>query len=245
MTTDQRTLGIVLQPARNATIGLELWHVTTRDYISQQSVPTALSGAPELEGTVVIRGPSDPATPGLPGPITQLRITNQNMGRFEASGVDVDARFAHDIEGVGKFSLVLNGVYNTKVSGQFDGVTKSSILGATSVEGLVVPRWEHRLTLGFDRGPWAATLGQQLRSSYVDLSGQGFPDRRVATEIVWNTQVAYKGWSTPAGEATLVFGIDNLLDRDPPFTRRYPNGYDMSGDPRGRFFYAALRLRGP
>jgi iron complex outermembrane receptor protein len=131
------------------------------------------------------------------------------------------------------------------VSGQFDGVNESSILAATSVERLVVPRWEHRLTFGFDRGPWAATLGQQLHSSYVDLHVNGLPDRRVATEIVWNTQVAYKGWSTPAVEATVVLGIDKLLDSDPPFTRRYPNGYDpTTGDPRGRFFHAALRLRG-
>jgi hypothetical protein len=63
------------------------------------------------------------------------------MGRFEGSGIDVDAKFAHEIAGVGRFSLILNGEYNTKVSGQFDGVNESSILGATSVEGLVVPRW--------------------------------------------------------------------------------------------------------
>ena len=193
-----------------------------------------------------MRGPADPATPGLPGPITQLHVTNQNIGRFEFSGIDVDAKWADEIAEVGKVSLALNGVYALKVRGQFDGVTESSILGATSAEGLVAPRWEHRLTLGLDRGPWVATLSQQLRSSYADLPVSGFPDRRVATEIVWNTQVAYKGWSTPVGDTTLIFGIDNLFDRDPPFTRRFPNGYDpTSGDPRGRFFYVALRLRGP
>jgi iron complex outermembrane receptor protein len=46
MTTDQRTLGIVLQPVRNATLALDFWHGTTHDFISQQSVATAMSGAP-------------------------------------------------------------------------------------------------------------------------------------------------------------------------------------------------------
>jgi hypothetical protein len=52
-----------------------------------------------------------------------------------------------------------------------------------------------------------------------------------------------KGWRTSLGEATFVVGIDNLLDSDPPFTRRYPNGYDpTSGDPRGRFFLRRVSL---
>ncbi|MEO8312046.1 MAG: TonB-dependent receptor [Caldimonas sp.] len=244
MRTKQTTVGLVVRPARDATLGLEFWRVTTTGYISQQSVPTALSGAPELEGPVVVRGPSDPATPGLPGPITKLRLTNQNIGRFQASGIDVDAKWAQEVAGIGKVWLALNGEYTTEVSGQFDGVTNSSVLGATSIEGLVAARWTHRLALGLDHHPWATTLAHRLRSSYVDLPVNGFPDRRVATEQVWNAQLAWKGWRTPLGETTLVFGIDNLTDRDPPFTRRFANGYDpTTGEPRGRFYYVALRLR--
>ena len=246
MRTKQRTLGIVVQPARDTMLGVDFWTVTSEDYISQQSLQAALSGSPVYEGTVIVRGPADPATPGLPGPITQLRVTNQNIGRFEFSGLDVNANWARDFAGIGKFSLVLSGLYYTKVSGQFDGVTESSILGVTSAENLGVPRWEHRLTLGLDRGPWSGSLLQLYRGSYVDLPKPGLPDRRVAPDIVWNGQLAYRAGRTALGDATLVFGIDNLFDSDPPFTRRFPNGYDpTTGDPRGRFFYAALRLRGP
>ena len=46
MRTTQRTLGIVLQPARNATVALDLWNVRSVDYISSQSLPVVLSGNP-------------------------------------------------------------------------------------------------------------------------------------------------------------------------------------------------------
>ncbi len=47
---------------------------------------------------------------------------------------------------------------------------------------------------------------------------------------------------------TVVVGIKNLLDRDPPFTNAYQSnfaaGYNaLTGDPRGRSFYLDVRYK--
>ena len=152
-----------------------------------------------------------------------------------------------EFEGLGTLKVTMNGEYNTKVQGQFDGATVTSILGAMSVGGLVAPRWEHRMSFGFERGPWGATLSNRLRVGYLDLPSATLPDRRVDNDIVWNLRLAYRGWRTSLGETTLAVGIDNLFDREPPFTRLFgPSfvGFDRSnGDPRGRFFHTTLGLR--
>jgi iron complex outermembrane receptor protein len=57
---------------------------------------------------------------------------------------------------------------------------------------------------------------------------------------VWDLQASYAGFRN----TTIVLGVKNLFDRDPPFTNQTifsQVGFDPRyADPRGRAFYARL-----
>jgi iron complex outermembrane receptor protein len=104
-----------------------------------------------------------------------------------------------------------------------------------------VPRWQHVLSLELERGAWTAALSQRYRHGYQDLNP--LPDgsfRRVGAYDVWDARIGCRVSPT----LKLTLGVQNLFDRDPPFTNGndfFQRGYNPSyADPRGRLWTAAL-----
>ena len=235
----QASIGLVFEPIEGALVGIDWWRLSLRNTIGSLAEEVILGGDDRFEGRNIVRGPVDPAFPNLPGPIVRLIGINENVGRQTAAGIDVDLRYRLATGAAGRFTLGLSGSYLAEQRA-FNGAIDQQMVGRTPGG----PRWQHALTLGWERARWSATVVQTWRGGYVDrYPGADGAERRVAPYIVWDAQLGYRkaaGW-------TLAVGVKNLFDRDPPFTNQdgsFQQGYDPSyADPRGRVWTARAGYR--
>ncbi len=235
----QASIGLVFEPIEGASIGIDWWRLSLRNTIGTLTEDVILSGDDRYEGRNIVRGPVDPAFANLPGPITQLIQINENVGHQTAAGIDVDLRYRFAAGAAGRFTLELSGSYLAEQR-RFNGTINKQLVGHYPGG----PRWQHALTLGWERAQWNATVVQTWRGGYVDANpGADGAERSVAAHHVWDAQLGYRD----AGGWTLAVGLKNLFDRDPPFTNQgdsFQQGYDPSyADPRGRVWYARAGYR--
>ena len=250
--SDNFTLGLVLEPFDNVSIGLDAFKIKLKDTIIFGITPEEILGNPLLDG-LVTRGAADPTTPGLPGHITNIDQTNLNFGETRVEGVDVDVRARLPQLSFGTFTLALVGSYFSKYEIQNLDLSFRSINGKVSPivngNGGVVPRWHHYLSLGFNTGPWEAILSQNFQTGYEDVSGTfedpadpAYVPRHVSRYLNYDLQGAYSGIKN----TRIALGVRNAFDQDPPYTNAggqnfFQAGYDPGyADPRGRFFYGTV-----
>jgi iron complex outermembrane receptor protein len=239
----QTSIGAAFEPGRDALVALDLWRVRLKDALSTPNPQDILSGDPQYEGRNIVRGPADPATPGLPGAIVQLLAVPENIGRVAVSGIDLDLRWKSAPGPVGRFGIDLNGTYLLEAHYQGSELAIGRSNGNASLA-----RWQHQLTLGWERQAWAVTLAQTYRRGHTDArpDAQG-QVRRVSDYTVWDAQLARRDLPTPWGSARIAVGAKNVFDRDPPFSNQrsfVQVGYDpYYADPRGRYWYATLGLQ--
>nr|MDQ2735736.1 TonB-dependent receptor [Pseudomonadota bacterium] len=185
----------------------------------------------------IVRGPVDPATPNLPGPIVSILEINQNLGKLRASGFDVDLRATSSPSRWGRVSAQITGSHLDNWAVAFDGVNAVSVAG--TYFGASFPRWQHTLTLGWDRKPWSASLVQSWREGYVDeRTGLDGNPRRVSPYRTWDAQIAY---GDDRAGLRFAAGVKNVFNRPPPVSNQsdtFQVGYDPTyADPRGRGYY--------
>jgi iron complex outermembrane receptor protein len=244
-TSEQFNAGVVWQPAPGWALSLDYWKINKSGPITGISERDVLVPGAPFEATNIIRGPVEPEFPELPGPIQTVILQNENFGNVRTSGYDVDVNWRGPATSIGQFSLGLNGTYVRTFKLQFGPGDVFSLAGNN--DNFAIPRWRHYASLNWSQGPWSATLGQTFQSGYdevdqrlCDPEGQNCGRRRVGTYSVWDLQVQYTGFR----RATIVVGVKNLLDCDPPFAQWNPGlaaGYDPTyADPRGRVFYTRL-----
>ena len=173
----QASIGLVFEPIDGASIGIDWWRLGLRNKIGSLTEDVILSGDDRYEGRNIVRGPVDPAFPNLPGPITQLVQINENVGRQTAAGIDLDLRYRLAAGAAGRFTLALSGSYLAELR-TFNAAVDQQRAGRTPGG----PRWQHALTLGWERAQWSATVVQTWRGGYVDANpGGDGAERRVAS----------------------------------------------------------------
>ena len=248
-TSKQVNAGVVWEPFSGLSITVDYWKIAKDNLVEALAPETIFDNFVFYAPTNIVRGPVDPQHPELPGPISNVILTNQNLGNLTTSGIDVDVAWRGPATRIGRFSFGLNGTYITQWKMQPDGSTYESAVGrnAVSVPG-PFPRWKHYATLDWQYGAWGATLAQTYQSGYEDTNFFGNllpgqmppPPRGVSSNDVWDLQGRYTGFRN----TKLVVGIKNLFDRDPPFTNQpftLQVGYDPNyANPRGRTFYASV-----
>lgn len=247
-TSEQFNVGAVWEPVAGDSVSIDYWKINKSNTILPLSPDVLFNDFARWAATNVVRGPVDPAYPNLPGPIVAVLLRNENMGDLLTSGFDVDLQWRGPASAVGRFSFALNGTYVTEYKLDFGTGEFSSGLGNNTVTGGPVPRWRHYASLTWTKGPWSATLAQTFQSGYDECNqltvdpdtGACNGSRRVGAYDVWDIQGRYTGFRN----TTVVIGIKNLFDRDPPFTQLglgFSGGYDPAyADPRGVTYYAKL-----
>ncbi len=247
------TAGIVLEPTSAISLAFDAFAVKLTNRIIFGIQPSAILADQVKYGSLITRGPVDPAFPNVPGPITSIDQINLNLGETKVRGLDVDWKFKFPLAEAGSLQLALNGTYFDKYEIQNVDGSKSSIVGVVSPivqgDGGVIPRWHHYLTLDWKMGPWTAGIAQNYQRGYTDIPGTfedatdpAFKARRVSEYVTYDIQGSYAGFKN----TKINFGVRNLLNTDPPYTNAGGQNYFQSGydpgyaDPRGRFFYASL-----
>lgn len=248
-TSEQFNVGAVWEPFAGTSVSIDYWKIDKSNVVQTLGQQQLFADFGRWAGTNVVRGPIDPAYPGLPGPIVSIFLGNENLGDLRTSGVDVDLQWRGPATRFGRFSFGLNGTYVTSYELDFGTGQFSSGLGNNYVNG-PVPRWRHSASINWSYGPWFATLAQTFQLGYrecdqltVDPDNalcDGTGTRRVGDYSVFDIQAQYTGFKN----TTIVFGMKNLFDRAPPFTQSgggFSGGYDpFYASPLGVTYYAKL-----
>ncbi len=240
------TLGIVLSPLPQVTLALDAFRIDLKDTIVNGITQSVILGDLARYGSLVTRGPVDPAFPALPGPITSILQTNINLGQVKVAGLDVDLKASAPV-GAGKLSASIVGTYFSKYDVQnLDGSFTGGLDSTNTATGGIIPRWRHYATIDWSVGPWGMTLGQSWQKGYNDIPPTGgTPLRRVGVYQLYDLQLRYAGLKN----LELRAGVRNLFDKDPPYSNSggqtsFQGGYDPAyADPRGRTFYAGLTYK--
>jgi len=240
-TSKQWQVGFVVNPLSWFTGSLDYWEIKRFDHIYEltpQQVIAHYQTFPEN----LVRG-----TDGrLDGPGGYIRAGFVNASGDITKGWDLslnaDWRWL-----AGKWNAHLDGTYiESYKSRVFDSDPWTEFAGQWSNRD-IYPHWKHTASATYETGPWGITLYQQYTHGYKDdysgnLAGGIAPppgwDPYVKAYTIYHLSVAYKGikhW-------TIVAGVKNLLNTDPPFTAHNLDfaagaGWDPRvADPRGRAY---------
>lgn len=248
--SQQRTIGVVLQPMDNFTAAIDYWRMTVKDMITtpstQEIVSRFRSGDAAYANLVVLNAQNEVVT---------TKAVLANVGTASLSGVDVDLNGRFPLAG-GRVDLSLAGTYMIKFNQTSPSGAVSHKVG-TIVEpngdpvidadgGGVVLRWKHRLAATYTTGPWAVTLAQNFYTGYRtgDRQIDGAP-HSVPDQSIYDLAVTYSGIKN----LRLGLGVKNLLDKNPPIfvpvSNQFQAGYDITQyDPRARtvFFSANYKF---
>jgi iron complex outermembrane receptor protein len=161
-------------------------------------------------------------------------VTNllSNISTSNVTGADIQLAWTVLRNDYGNFRATLDSSYIAKwEQNGVDYVGKYGLFGP-------VVEWKHYVRGDWERGPWSAGLGYRYQSGYEDSDGS----RQVGSYGLWDFSMAYRDIKN----LTLRFGIDNLLDTDPPFTRStdyFHMGYDPTyGNPLGRTYRVSAQF---
>ena len=235
-TSRQWSAGLVWEPMRSLSLGVDLWDIELNGLIQPLEAPNVLRYYSRFSDRV-LRGPVDPAQPLLPGPIIGMDLSVTNLGETHTSGVDVFLNWFSRPTAWGQLRTALQGTYIRQFDTSLDGVESISALGS-AVHVQPIPRWRSVLTFDWSRRFWGATLVNTYTHGYTDQQrGPDGAPRRVRSDSLWDLQARYTG----VARMLLAAGIRNLFDRDPPAsnqTRTLQAGYyPPLSNPLGRTVY--------
>jgi iron complex outermembrane receptor protein len=246
-TSDTYTLGFVVEPMRDFSIGVDGFSIKLTNTIIFGVNPATIFADPTVYGNLITRGAPTTNCPGCPGPITSINQTNANFGETDVKGYDFDMRYHTPVTPLGKFTFSLVGSYFATYRIQQPDMTFLNVAGLvspiTNGNGGVIPRWHHFATLAWSRGPFELAASQNYQSSYEDLpSSVTGALRNVSSYSTLDLQGGY----TPIEHVRIAVGARNALNKAPPYSNVggqnfFQAGYDPGyADPRGRFMYGTV-----
>lgn len=246
----QKSIGLVLTPVKNLTIGIDAWNIEIDGKITsasaQETVSRFRSGDAAYAGLVTL----NPST----GMVDQVKSVYANIGSASYSGIDLNAAYKMNLEsgalGFSMYGTYMNKADETSPSGTISRkvgtmveANGDPVIGADS--GGVIVKWKHLLTVSYEAGPWRYTLGQNFYTGYRtgDRMLDGEPNY-VPNQTTYNAQVSYSG----VKNLKMTLGVKNLFDKNPPIyvpaSNQFASGYDISMyDPRARFVYLSANYK--
>lgn len=256
----QFSLGIVFSPMNDMTLGLDYWNVDIKDPIVPKSEIQVMSNPTAYQQYFYRFDPSkgDDDVGGFNKPIkgstnkdfplAYVYLPFENTGKTYASGLDFGAAYRAKLGEIGTVGVHFDGTLFLTHGYQYTGIAKTSDLGKFKDFG-AVPRWRHSLTFTYSRAFFDLSLTNNFTKGYEDYTdptavGPDYPlVRNVGDYVTWDTQATLK----PTKALSLVFGIKNLTDKDPPSSRNSLNfhtGFDPTyTNPIGRQFYGRINYK--
>jgi len=220
--------GVVLTPTRSLLVSLDYWNVRLRDAIGQMAQATLFQ--PQYANLFV----RDPRTNAL------LYIDDRlnNMGGQRTDGVDVTATYTLPRTRWGTFGVQLDGTYvhnfRTRLTNDSPWIDSVNTFGPLDAN-LFIYRWRYTASQKWrsSGGHWSSTLSEQYRQSFEDLNSDSLFYHRIDPYLLVNWSLVYTGFR----KWSLMGGVNNVFDRDPPAANYRNEGY-LSGQasPVGRAF---------
>jgi iron complex outermembrane receptor protein len=231
------TLGVVIEPINNLTLGADLWAVNLRNVIGTLSQDDVFADPATYAGIYHRTAAGDLATDGsqCPNPLTcgYVDLRTQNLGGIRTNGVDLSALYRMRTNTYGSYNFQLNSTYVHKYEYQNSaGGEWHQNVGIYSGTGPVF-RWQNNIALNWNMGNWGAGLAGHHKTGYIDQD----PDYKVASYTTFDSYLSY----TMKKGIGITAGLRNMFDRQPPIsyqTETFQAGYDPRyADATGRTVY--------
>ena len=232
------TLGIVVEPVTNLSVGADLWWIKLTNSISALPQSTLFANYTQFQQYFNFApGNLLSITSNCPGPrcgYVDQRL--QNLGGNNANGVDLSVQYRLPTS-FGRFDTALSSTYVSKYEYQdYQGGPWNQNVGVYVGSGPIF-RWQHNLSVNWKLGAFSAGGAVHYKSGYKDF----IPTNTVSP---YATLDVFGGWS-PTKSLDLVLGVRNLTDREPPFTNQadlfQAGGWDSRyASAVGRAYYARL-----
>ena len=169
------------------------------------------------------------------GTIDNIQLTAQNVANQTLKGLDLQATYVTDLWG-GQGSIRYDGTYTDENSFvAFDGAEIRDCAGSFGQDicGEPVPEYKHRVTFGWGNDKWnAQLLWRHIGSVDDDNDATVFAVESISSTDYFDASGQYAF----NDNYSIVFGIDNLLDEEPPIlgdnqaqANTYPSTYDVFG----------------
>jgi iron complex outermembrane recepter protein len=259
-TSQNFDLGVIVSPIQDLGITVDYYRILLKNTIS--TVPaTAIYGNPTAFSSYIVPNASGTLTPSVAeatdctpytAPTCGYITENfENTGRITTDGIDLSIQYTQHTP-IGTFHEDLEGTATTQyLLQQYTGGPEQNLVGwfnnvPTTYSPLdLAYRWQHNLRVDWTSPGkmWGAGLADRFYSRYVDE----YPNAagivpNVGSYSLVDTYVSVK----PVDKLTVLFGIKNLLDRNPPFTdapqNNFAAGYnELTADPLLRNFYVNLK----
>jgi iron complex outermembrane recepter protein len=237
--SQQFSFGAVLEATKNLSFSVDYWNIRKTDVISTLGEQVIVGNPTAYNGTYIQRDSA--------GAITNIILKKENQGALNTSGLDLGADFRTQVDGAGRFSVSLNGTLVLNYDRQFGPLEPTRSNVGQFLNDQVVQKWRHRLTFGWDQGPFSVTLANQYSSGYTDQNTTYDP---VTNKLLAPREVeAYSLWDITGSYAVnkqlkVRAGLLNVLNTAPPFSNQayyFLSTYDPTyTDPRGRSGFVSL-----
>lgn len=234
-TSEQYTLGMVIQPSNRFSFSVDYWRIAVDNVIGSITIPQLLANIAAFPGRIT-------RTNGI---ITQVDLRTGNFGSRRTEGIDVSFRGAMDGLG-GTFRAGMDGTYLlVKREKLLPNLAYTDQIGVFTLTGDLGLRWKHNAFISWQNDSWNFTLTQIYRNGYLNFALPASATRpdynpRVSAYMTYNFTVTYSGL---IHGLRLTAGVRNLFDRDPPFAITYDSNTGAGSsweprvaDPRGRSY---------
>lgn len=246
-----KSAGFVVSPTKNITFGMDWWAIERTGTIQVLGTSVILANYQLFPDRIT-------RASGTSTPITRIDIRPLNAGETVTKGVEYTARGEFDFWGgkivgdvnvsqllVKKSRLIASAPFGASEVGRF---TRSSDIGL---------KWKYTASVSYKKGKWTGRVSQLYRAGYMDyvppgiLSGAYLPfateyNPKVGEYITYNVSLTYRYNK----DLTVVAGIKNLLNEDPPFSIAHDTNTGAGSsweprvaDPRGRAFTLSVEYK--
>ncbi|MBX3695616.1 MAG: TonB-dependent receptor [Steroidobacteraceae bacterium] len=257
--SDTQTFGVILQPRflPKFTMSVDWFNIKIEDTISTIGTNVTLDACYTNNDPVscarIQRNPANGSLWVGDGHVIDL---NTNIGSLETTGYDVNMSYSGlEIGRAGSLSFNLTGTYLEELvtdpgsvgTTPYDCAGKFSSSCASGTAGVPSPRWRHHARIGWQT-PWPLDVSLTWRY-FSEVSQFGLPSTSARIDRVLDAQSYFDlagNWAI-TDKASVLVGINNVLDEDPPLsssvgTTGNGNTYPQLYDSLGRFMFIRGKL---
>ena len=229
-------IGFVFEPMRDLSVGMDFYRINHSNKIRQPTTTFQL-----VNNIGVNRDPASATDilAGAPGPL-QGQASDTRFGLFSSyfnsasqltQGADLELRYRFNIRDLGRISLNSSTTYID----YFKTQTAPGLTLVESVGGYQFPRVTSTNSAFWNKGAWEAGLTVRARRAF--LQNNRVSATHVSGFETIDLQVAWTGMKN----LKVTVGINNIVDKRPPFSDNEPDGYANSTDsPMQRYYYGRL-----
>ncbi len=254
-TSENFDFGAIIAPIQNMGITLDYYRILVANAIG--TIPAeAIYGNPTQFASDIVPNANGTLTQSIQEgafctPYTLASCgyvlqNAQNTGGVTTDGVDLSVQYLQHTA-FGTFHEDLEGTTVTQFRLRlYNGAPALNLVGWNQGGPLNPPafRWQHELRLDWTSpgNMWGGGLSNRFYSSYIDEFNIGptnnGPQRIVGSQSTWDAYASY----TPIPHLTVLAGIQNLFNTNPPYTNasqnNFASGYSaLFSNPIMRDFY--------